>query len=74
MDASKNLGKANKLNTADEIVISFPNEFATSLTPTQKLSNNDQGATVPGKSTRRKGGGLFGNIVKCAVGGIIVAH
>ncbi len=45
-------------------VINFPNEFATSLTPAQKLSNNDQGATQPGPSTRKKGGGLFGNIVK----------
>ena len=65
------LRKANKLSTADEIVISFPNEFATGLTPAQRLSNNDQGATMPGKSTRKKGGGLFGNIVKGAVGGII---
>ena len=65
------LRKANKQNTADEIVISFPNDFATSLTPAQTLSNNDQGATQPGSSNRRKGGGLFGNIVKGAVGGII---
>jgi hypothetical protein len=65
------LRKANKLTTADEMVISFPNEFATSLSPAQTLSNNDQGATMPGKSTRKKGGGLFGNIVKGAVGGII---
>lgn len=63
------LRKQNTLSTADEIVISFPNEFATSLQKAQQPNNTDQGATTPGKKS--KGGGLFGKVLTGAVGGII---
>jgi hypothetical protein len=63
------LRKQNSLQSADEIVISFPKEFATSLQQAQKPGNTDQGATTPGK--KKKGGGLLGKVVAGAVGGII---
>lgn len=65
------LRKENKTKTSDEIVISFPQEFATALQAAQTPSNNDQGATQPGRSTKRRRGGIFGKIVQGAAGGII---
>lgn len=62
------LRKENKLKTADEIVISFPKEFATALQAAQTPNDTDQGATKPGSSG---GNDLFGNIITGAIGGII---
>ena len=64
------LRKQNSLSTADEIVISFPKEFATSLQAAQTPSNSDEGATAP-QGSRRRGGGLLGKVIQGAVGGII---
>lgn len=62
------LKQEQKLLEADEIVITFPKEISSDFNPPSGLSNTDAGATT---SSGGGGGGLFGNVVKGAVGGII---
>lgn len=62
------LRKENKLKVADELVITFPEELASNFNPPATPSVSDEGATT---RSRRGGSGLFGKIVKGAVGGVI---
>jgi hypothetical protein len=53
---------------SDELVITFPNDIATSASSIAKNNSIDQGATV---APQKSGNRLFGNIAKGVVGGII---
>ena len=53
---------------ADELVITFPNDIATSSSSVAKNGAVDKGATV---TPQKSGSNLFGNIAKGVVGGII---
>lgn len=53
---------------ADEIVISFPNDIASSISNSQKTNTVDRGATITPKKSRNP---LFGNLAKGVIGGVV---
>ena len=62
------LRKEGNFPTADEIVVSFPNDITSSVSNTANKNTIDKGAVTSPKKTKSP---LFGNIVTGVIGGVI---
>lgn len=66
------LRQAGQVIEAHEVVITFPQDIASSVNPPRRPTNTDQGATTRSRGSSSKGGsGIFGAVLAGVAGGVI---